>query len=82
MILSREVEKSIGRRPKQTQQADPAKPAKRSFGEYMLGASPRQSLFFNPFCLEWAGPLFSGAQQGWRAVAIGANTRAKPSVFT
>jgi hypothetical protein len=46
MILSREVEKSIDRRPKQTQQADPAKPAKRSFGEYMLAASPRQSLFF------------------------------------
>jgi len=26
--------------------------------------------------------LFSGPHQGWRALAIGANTRAKPGVFT
>jgi len=32
--------------------------------------------------LEQAGPLFSGLHQGWRGLAIGANTRAKPGVFT
>jgi hypothetical protein len=82
MILSRKVEKSIGRRPRETQQADPAKPAKRSFGEYMLGASPRQSLFFSLLLFRSSIDDACRAHQGPGVLAIGANTRTKPSVFT